>query len=444
MNEKPSSFTFVGYEDDVQQGSVTFSYELLINNERYCFNERLGFRSPSLYDKNSCRSVLESLFLLLGISYWKLYCPRKIVIRPFSLSLEQADFWNTVYTKGLGEFYYQNKIDFRGLVQFPYSNQSRSTRESTRTSDRSLVLMGGGKDSIVTAELLKKQKKEFSLFTLNPVPLQQRIAATVDANLVEFRRTLDPQLFHLNKTGSYYNGHVPITAIYSFMGLLASMLYGYGFVVASNERSANYGNVSYLGQEINHQWSKSFEFEELLRDYIRRYITSDVTYFSLLRPIHEVAIVKLFSEYDRYFSLFSSCNRNFTISPSSDSTLWCGQCPKCAFVFLLLSAFLPKETVQKIFKKNLFGDASLVGTYKELLGLEGFKPFECVGTPEESLWAFYQVLKRGEYNSDIVVQTLSKAVSEHGEEIKTFERTIFDISKKHAIPKEFTNSIPTL
>lgn len=58
------------------------------------------------------------------------------------------------------------------------------------------------------------------------------------------------------------------------------------------KKSADVPNIIYQGVEFNHQWSKSVEFEMLFRNYIKQSRTEDMSYFSLLRPYHEIAIIK--------------------------------------------------------------------------------------------------------------------------------------------------------
>ena len=400
MNEE-SLFSFPRYESDIPRGLVRFHYELIHNGKKYTFKEELTF-DPSKTSGPLAR-MLETLHLVLGISYWKLFCPRTI-ITPYGLSEAQAQFWDTLYTKGLGEFFYRNNIDFRDLVHFPHTQKPATAPISMKLSDRSLVLLGAGKDSIVTAELLKEKGREFTLFTLNPSEIHQEVARQIGRPLRLMKRTLDPMLSELNKHPDAYNGHVPITAVFMCTALFAALLYDFRVVVASNEESANYGNVMYLGSEMNHQWSKSLEFETLLSQYVTNYISQDLSVFSLLRPLTEMDIAKTFSKYPNYFHSFTSCNTNFKIEQNPRRGQWCGKCPKCAFVFLILSAFLPKETVIGIFQKNLFADPTLIATYEELLGIAGFKPFECVGTPEESILAFRKVREKGEFAGDVVYE----------------------------------------
>lgn len=439
MKAASSSFTFVGYKANIEKGTVIFSYKLQNSLDKFEFQEQLTFNPPPTYDLQQLKPALDNLLLMLGISYWKTYCPRVLVILPFTLTQKQAAFWNLVYTKGLGEFYYKNNIDYRGLVQFPYGDTTVENFKTEPTTLRSLVLLGGGKDSIVSAELFKQQKKEFSLFSVNPVPLQRKIAGEIGNNLIEVNRKLDPKLLELNASEGVYNGHIPISAVYAFISLFAARLYNFKYIVTSNEASSNYGNVSYLGQEINHQWSKSFEFEKEFQTYVADNVSKVITYFSLLRPISEVEVVRLFVNHHKYFSSFSSCNTNFKLSPGMSQRLWCGKCPKCAFVFLLLGAYLSKADMLSIFKKNLFTDEFLLATYKELLGVEGFKPFECVGTPQESLWALQQIVKKGEYNNDVIIKVLTDVINRGEKEID-----VLKIRHAHAIPNEFLGVISLL
>ncbi len=405
------TFTFKSHKINSASSQILFDYNVLLGDKSIDFTEKLTFPNAdfSSIPQELLKSLLNNLSLILGISYWKLYCPGEIKIKENFLTKEQAQFWNTVYTKGLGEFFYRNKIDFRGLVNSPYHSNDTYHHSDFSRKDRSLLMLGGGKDSIVSAELLKEKGKDFTAFVVNDHPLQKEIIKLLGVNSIIIKREIDPKLLILNKQQGTYNGHVPVSAIYAFIAFLAGALYDYRQVISSNEKSANYGNLEYLGETVNHQWSKSLEFENLFSEYIKKYITPSISYFSILRPLYEIKITQLFANYPKYFSAFSSCNRNFTIVKTSDKK-WCGQCPKCAFIFATLAAFLAKEEVVNIFGKNLFADPSLIDTYKELLGVKDIKPFDCVGTPDEVKLAFYLAHKRGEFNKDIIMQMFEKEV----------------------------------
>lgn len=439
MKRENSTFVFRGWKKE-STGTIRFSYAVIRRHATLEFTEKLILPrfSPA---RQAASAELEhrlydQLLLMLGVSYWKLYCPGAIDTGAVTLTAPQATFWNTVYTKGLGEFFYKNKIDFRGLVQFPYRGTSSPAPVSCPADDRCLVQLGGGKDSVVTSELLVRQKRPFVFACLNPKPVHERMAKLIGNPLVTAKRVIDPRLLELNRMGDVYNGHVPISAIYAFVDLILAALGGYRYIIASNEESANYGNVTYLGDQINHQWSKSSEFEQLFIDYVARFITSDITYFSLLRPLTEIHIVKLFAGFPKYFGVFTSCNTNFRIA-KEPARLWCGACPKCAFVFLLLAAYLPRQMVFEIFGKDLFTDFSLLSTFKALLGLGAFKPFECVGTPAESRFALWTVMEKDTYEADVIIKTLQLLLPVDQKEKNRLQRSLFTLSRRHLIPKEF-------
>jgi len=81
----------------------------------------------------------------------------------------------------------------------------------------------------------------------------------------------------LNAAG-YLNGHVPISAYYAFYACFVAVLLGYKFVSISQERSSNEGTVDFHGLSVNHQYSKTFEFEEKFRKYFTSVLASDLEY----------------------------------------------------------------------------------------------------------------------------------------------------------------------
>ena len=394
-----SLFIFKGYTSNTEKGEIFFYFTLQFQDENIDFTEKISF--PPVNNKISpdlLKSLLDNLMLILGISYWKMYCPKIMELRTMSLANEQAQFWNAIYTKGLGEFFYKNNIDFRGLVNFPSDENTKSSPVSFSRQDRSLLLLGGGKDSIVSGELLKEQKKPFDTLAIGGSTVQNEVSKIMGKPPITIYRRLDNKLFELNKKGAY-NGHVPISVVYAFLGLMAAIFYDYKNVIVSNEKSANYGNVKYLGQIINHQWSKSEEFEKLFKTYITSFITPNINYSSFLRSFTETEIVQIFSKHKKYFKAFSSCNTNFKIkSEREKNKKWCGKCAKCLFVFSQLSAFVSKDELLEIFGKNLFNDKALLSLFKELLGIKEFKPFECVGTPDEVKIALDKTYKREDFN----------------------------------------------
>lgn len=392
------SFVFDSYHVDASKTVLSFIY--LVGSAR--FEERIYLPKPISHevDKDVLKEILFSLHLAIGISYWKMHCYPHIEIKSGTLSKEQALFWELVYTKGLGEFFYRNSIDFRELISFPYGESIAPKSRKLIVQKRELVGIGGGKDSVVTWERLKKD----SISAMGLVIETQKKYSMVDNLLsigsipvIRVRREMDSKLVEQKNNTTIYNGHVPISMIYAWIGLLSCVLYDYSAFVVSNEKSANEGNTELFGMKINHQWSKSDEFEVALSYYINSYITPSISYYSPLRQLTELEIVKEFISYPQYIPVVSSCNRNFSITKSLQGKRWCGECPKCAFAFLLFAAYMSKKEVVEMFGKNMLEDYSLVSLFRDLVGRGGMKPFECVGTFEESREAMKLIIEKGEF-----------------------------------------------
>ncbi len=449
MPQAAKRFIFESYSLDRATSTVLFAYsQELENGSLETYVETLVFPVASeawdKVDPPALESALRGLHLVLGLSYWKMYCAPEMVLNGFFLSSEQAKFWETLYTNGMGEFFYKNKIDFRGLVNFPSAAKEITPLRSASvemTGERCLIPIGGGKDSLVTVEMIKSLGLDFDLFTLGTSTIQKRTADVGGKDPLVVTRILDKRMLELSKSGQAYNGHIPITAVYQFTGVLLALLGGYRFIAFSNERSASQGNLEYLGQSINHQWSKSEEAESLIRGYVKESISPDVMPFSLLRPLSELAIVERFSHHQKYFPVFSSCNRNFvvgSVQPQAErGAYWCGGCPKCAFVFAMLSAFISKDEIVKIFGKDLCADVSLLQLYKDLLGRGSCKPFECVGTPEETMVAMHKASERGEFAGEPIMEYFEKEVAPSVEDWERLEKELMTPVGVEDLPEIF-------
>mgnify|MGYP001581244747 FL=1 len=430
MKLKAKNFRFCNYYFNAKNKKIIFNYRIEFSNRNPLeFTEIIILpKAPKNTDKETLNKLLQSLHLILGISYYKLYCPSRIAMS-FKLSQEQANFWNIVYKKGLGEFLYKNKINPKHLAEFPYS-KIKSAPKNVKVYDRALLGIGGGKDSIVTAELLKNfNTTSFLVETQHKDLISERIINEIGNPCLKIQRILDSKIFE--KHEGAYNGHIPISAIFAFLGILLAAIYKYKYVIVANEHSSNFGNLQYQGEIINHQWSKSIEFEALLQEYIRKFITPNIIYFSLLRQFYEIRIAQMFSKQKKYFPLFTSCNKNFTVFKERSHSLWCGKCPKCAFTFLIFAAFLNKKELFNIFQKNLFADKLLISLFQDLLGFGKLKPFDCVGTFEESQAALFLASKK--FKNEIIIKTFLSKIKNPEKLIKQ----VFKISFAPTLPAPF-------
>ena len=343
----------------------------------------------SVYAKN----MVFNIGMIELISYWKCACPENVIIKCGKLNSDQIDFWKKLYFNGLGELFYRNKIktDINSFMNIQSTGDIDFHYE--KIDDESfgyIVPIGGGKDSVVTLETLPLDRNSDLCLIINPKPVTLKCASLAgfdDNHIIEIKRVIDKNLIDLNSKG-FINGHTPFSAMLAFTSYFVAYLLGKKYVSLSNENSANESNVK--GKNINHQYSKSFEFECDFENYSDKYLKAPVKYFSFLRPLNELQIAKLFSKHEKYHHVFKSCN----VGSKGENWIWCCNCAKCLFAFTILSPFLYKEKLVSIFGEDLFDKKSLFEIFIELTGNGEYKPFDCVGTYEEVNYALTFVIKK--------------------------------------------------
>lgn len=440
-------FIFKSYSFDRVSGEVLLKYG--IDDEE--FVERLVFPVPAAGVPEGIDDALDrallTLHLIAGVSYYKAKLPPSIVVESGKLSDEQAASWNKLYTLGLGEFFFRNDLDFRDYVKFPVGEPGLPRREYAPRNDGSevkgsgaIVPIGGGKDSLVAIEMLKSANIPFDLFMFGNHSRIREVAAEVGGRLFSVSRTIDPKLIELNKTGAW-NGHVPITAYVGIAAAIVALLNGRRDVIFANERSANSGNTEIDGIVINHQYSKSLEAERDIQSYLSSFVTSNVRVFSLLRPLSELDIARRFAANARYFGVFSSCNTNYKQGGVPTVTRWCGKCPKCAFVFVMLGAFIPRRKMVEMFAEDLLMRSDLLSMYKDLTGYGTMKPFECVGEFEEVIAAFALIHGRGEYEDSPIMKWFEAEVMSSRKDIDALIDRALTLSKEHSMPEEYAQMV---
>ena len=415
--EAVERFRFTDLRVDAESGVVELCYAL-DDTVSFCERVELGSRlvDDDRLDAGFIR-VARLLHLAAGTSYYKAaMCPR-LVVETGPLSAIEREFCLDLYDKGLRELAWHNGLPLERRITIDAPELLQGSTEATARSSMAFpparlgVPIGGGKDSAVVVEALRSQDPV--LVSVNGHPAARRVAEAAGLALTVVRRRIDPVLFELNAAGAR-NGHVPITAIVSLISVAAGFRVGYDTTVMALEGSADEPTRTVAGDDpgepavtVNHQWSKSSEFEASLARVLAASVGTGVHYRSALRGVGELAIARCFAALPQYHRAFLSCNRAFT---RCGSDRWCGQCPKCRFVFLALATAMDPDQLVPIFGRDLLGDPEQVDGFRDLLE-EDRKPFECVGTRAESLVAFDRLAHRGPWRHAAVVQALAPVVT---------------------------------
>lgn len=423
-------------EEDAKSFQVTYTY--LINELK--FMPKIMINKKYITNQVIQREYLEYLFFQYGLfdlmNYYKLTCSPKIVIRAGYIDEKQASFFKKVLYHGLGEYFYNNHItlSYQEFVTFQVdSNKIYKIEDKNTLYSGNLIPIGGGKDSIVTLELLKDYHRDNKLFMLdrNLYPENKAgydciyMAGYQNQDIVVFRNDLDLQLLELNKKG-YLNGHIPFSACLSMASFILAYLTHKKYIVLSNEASANEGNQKDL--EINHQYSKSYEYEKDFREYAKNYLNPNIEYFSLLRPWNEYIIVQEFLKHRKYLPIFRSCNRG------TKQNIWCNHCSKCLYVYIMLYPYLNEEELSQVFDHNLLDDKSLLEEFLGLILEDKLKPFECVGTKLEVNFSVQEALRRKRENLPYLLDLYQKKY--YQEEIDK-KQVVSYFNREHFIPSKY-------
>ena len=412
MTPEQTPFKFLSYYFDKRSFTATFAYQGIDN---FIFSEKIQFsrfegthfnitEDPSL-DQLLDRALFLT-FMIIGVSYFKAH-PTPNVRIDLPLDEWQANFFNKVYQEGLSQYAFENGLSREYLARFSATNGYTAPEAITGYKGSGILsLQSGGKDSILTAEILKEKGLNFTSWYVSNTD-EKTYPAVLDQ--IQFPkhpqvavRTID--LEHLRQSGGL-NGHVPITYILQSLALVQAILFNQKTILVSIGQEGNEPHSQIGDLPVNHQWSKTWEAEQLFAEYVKKYISPDLKIGSPLRKLSELAIAEQFITkcWEKYGYSFSSCNRsNYKQGANNSELHWCGSCAKCANTYLLFSPFLAPHPLKSLFADvDLFANTEneeLMNNFRGLLGVDGvMKPFECVGSTDELRTAYHH--RQPEYAS---------------------------------------------
>lgn len=414
-SENPT-FVYKNYHITENTDTIDICYDFEIPGLAE-FHPKWSFNKPqnttnNLFNDLKFERLVFSLGMAEAVSYWKAVCSPEMKVECGELSEEQILWWKKLYFSGLGEFFYINGIspDFKSFININCTGSFKNETSPDRPlGSGCLVPIGGGKDSALTIETLKNAGFDcicYSINSRNSITNTVAVSGLDENKLTTAKRIFDRSLINLNSVG-YLNGHTPFSSIVAFSAEICAYLFNLKYIVLSNESSANESTV--VGENINHQYSKSFEFERDFHEYEKDYLDTGIYYFSFLRPLNEFQIAKMFVKHEKYLPIFRSCNLGSKVSPD----IWCADCSKCLFVTLIISPFVSAEKLIEIFGKNLLNESSMLEYFMQLIGNSTHKPFECVGSIDEVNLAVSLAIRNYE-NEDMELPLLFSEYKKNG------------------------------
>lgn len=385
-----NSFSFDSYEYIRDENIARFHYSF---DKKLTFTEEVRFSGVEKSVNEAVLSrALELAFFIAGVSYYKTFPTKKVTFKTCRPTPSVSKFLQLVYTKGLSQFLFENRLTAEDVVVFETEGVDSNVLDYN--GDGILTLQSGGKDSLLLATMLEEKGESYEALYVSSASSYPEVLKNLQSAPRVIQRSIDTSaLAHALELGGL-NGHVPVTYIVESYALIDAILHNENQVLASigTEGEEPHSHIGALA--VNHQWSKTWEAEQLMADIVSIHVSPTLKIGSPLRGYSELKIAELFAEkcWTRFGDQFSSCNRaNYKQHADNSRLTWCGDCPKCANSFLLFAPFVDPELLKARFGGvDLLAKESLKDIFKGLLGIDGvMKPFECVGEIAELRLAYH-------------------------------------------------------
>lgn len=392
-----SKFIFQDYTFNHDSLTAQFHYT---SSQGFDFTETVIFApSDYSYDPILLKRSLFLAFMVIGTSYYKTFPTTEFELG-YPIDAWQANFFNLVYQEGLSQFVFENNLTRRDLINFQANSWGATEEEVAYNGKGILALQSGGKDSLLTAELLMARQQDFTPWYVSSTQVYPNVLNKLGSNPMVVTRQIDRESLQQASSQGAKNGHVPITYIIQSLAVVQAILSGKNQILSSIGHEGEEVHARIGDLEVTHQWSKTWLAEQEFARYVQKYISPDIMIGSPLRSYSELRIAELFVEHcwEKHKKDFSSCNLvNYKQGADNRQLSWCANCPKCANAFLLFAPFIsPIELTELFGGQNLFLKKELTDTFKGLLGVDGIsKPFECIGEVDELRLAYQMAIKRG-------------------------------------------------
>jgi len=341
------------------------------------------FHDAPRLDPDTWRVCLEDLGLACLIDLATASLARHLTATGLSTS-NQASSWVSSASRALRlECLAEGSLPLRYLNFDLHlsGHKAKQTRTYKPNRKRVLLLMGGGKDSLYSYQLLRSAGFEVECFYMTEgsrtwQQLRRTYSALAKEN-VQHRAFLNAN--QMGRVEKRFRRDYA-TQFQIGQALFLSIPYALGrgcqYLAFGAERTANIRTGFYRGISMNHQHEKSESFLALLNQYLRIRFRGALEIFSPLYGLFDTGIYARFlSLSEGFLDLQSSCGG------SNSYRRHCGRCEKCAFVAALLAGLSgDREILHELFPINPLDDLSL---FDDWYHGRFQKPRACVGSLNE-------------------------------------------------------------
>jgi UDP-N-acetyl-alpha-D-muramoyl-L-alanyl-L-glutamate epimerase len=428
---------------EVYQHHLEIGYQL----GECCFTTKVFYYDVDLneladrYSQQFMRQVYCHTALVEGLKFCSAF-PEVYDVTAIAdgLSADSLEFFTRTYNAAYTQNKYENQISNYNGPLLTFEGELGTLKPMTLSGNNPAVLTGngGGKDSFLSMKVLEEAGIPFAAFQW----------ARSEYGRFEYQHDLSSKIYqhvqpqkvhrvsiHDDFTDGVYmqlyfpHLQAPFTlgtpeCIFAAMPILLDQEYCY--LSFGNEKSSDTGNFYWeeLGEEVNHQWIKTYEAECIFEAFVREHFITNHQYFSLLKPIYDYRIFKNLARYPDALPVLHSCNID---KP------WCKKCAKCAYVWLNYLANFDTQVINDLFHSNPFDAAELHLFYRQMLGLEEHNAFECVGNIQESRIAMQRCAQKG-LTGQVIAMFQTDVQSQVLKEWDELEQKYDRIYPEHNIP----------
>ena len=188
----------------------------------------------------------------------------------------------------------------------------------------------------------------------------------------------------------HYKSDFAVGHTANYIGYFPIILqHGYSGVWFNIEASADRTMAVWNGEDINHQWCKSVEYQELSTGLFRSLTGQrfEDGFSSTLRGAYDSVIYAIAGSEPAMLAKAHSCNLD---KP------WCRKCPKCCFSYLMMCSVLGETYAQNVMglSTSLFDDIDNRSNWRDLLDAQHVA-WECVPSHLECLQAVNRCMSQG-------------------------------------------------